>query len=60
MFLWYSGRINVTYMFLVPVFAFFNQIAVVTRGQYFHFWEKNIPIVNRIFCQDKMLEYAYN
>ena len=32
----------------------------VTRGQYFHFWKNNIPVVNRIFCQDKMLEYAYN
>jgi hypothetical protein len=34
---------------------------VVTLGQYIHFWKKkNVPVVNGIFCQDKMLEYAYN
>lgn len=33
---------------------------IVTRGQYFHFWKNNVPVVNGIFCQDKMLEYAYN
>jgi hypothetical protein len=32
----------------------------VTRGQYFHFWIKNVPVLKGIFCQDKMLDYAYN
>jgi hypothetical protein len=32
----------------------------VTRGQYFHFWKNNVPVVNGICCQDKMLEYSYN
>jgi hypothetical protein len=34
---------------------------VATLGAVFSFWgEKNVPVLNRIFCQDKMLEYAYN
>jgi hypothetical protein len=33
---------------------------IVTRGQHFHFWKNNVPLVNGVFCQDKMLEYAYN
>ena len=33
---------------------------IKTRGHYFHFWKNNVPKVNGIFCQDKMLEYAYN
>jgi hypothetical protein len=26
----------------------------------FHFWMKNVPVLNGIFCHDKMLDYAYN
>ena len=33
---------------------------IVTRGQYFHFWKKNVPVVNGLFCKVKMPEYAYN
>ena len=40
-------------------FGLFSYL-IVTRGQYFHFWKNNVPVVNRVFCQDKMLECAYN
>ena len=33
---------------------------VESTGHYFHFWKNNVPKVNGLFCQDKMLEYAYN
>ena len=44
-------RININALLLKPF---------VTRGQYFHFWIKNVLFLNRIFCNDKMLDYAYN
>ena len=32
----------------------------ITTCSIFIFGEKKVPVLNRIFCQDKMLEYAYN